>query len=124
MTGVEGVRQLAGEGMANFSILPFPLLHIVDPPPRCLWCRNCFAPAKPNQLYCKPKHRQRACEQRKVGLVTAVAALLERHGASPQRAQDAAALVVEAYYASGRIQGAVAALGWCYDEVGRAWRMA
>lgn len=45
----------------------------------------------------------------------------KRHGASPQRAQDAALGMIEGYYASGAIQGVVARLGWMYNEVRREW---
>lgn len=113
------VQQGTAGGMA---ILPFALAGGTADCPRCLWCRREFTPSKPNQLYCKRKHSQRACERRKAQLVTAVAALLERHGASPQRALEAAGDVVEAYYANGRLKRAVEACGWMYDEVGRTWR--
>lgn len=118
--GMDRVWQAPIGGMA---ILQFPLLFAEPSTPRCLWCREQFAPAKPNQLYCKRKHSQRACEHRKAQLGTALAALLERHGASPQRAQQAAMDVIEGYYASGRVQRAVEAIGWMYDEVGRNWRV-
>ena len=108
------------QGMAGGTArLPFP---IEAPCPRCLWCREKFTPSKPNQLYCKSKHRQYACECRKARLGTALAALLERHGASRQRAQDAAQDVIEHFYANGRVQRAVEACGWCYDEVSKEWR--
>lgn len=115
---IEGAWIGHGKGTA---ILQFPLLFAEPSTPRCLWCRHTFTPSKPNQLYCKRKHSQYACECRKAGLVTALAGFLERHGASPQRAQDAASDVVEAFYASGRVQRAVEAIGWMYDEVSRSW---
>lgn len=121
---MDRVRVASWEGtvggtVQGMAVLPFAL---VPGCPRCLWCRHAFTPSKPNQLYCKAKHRQRACECRKAALVTALAAFLQGHGASLQRAQNAAVDVVEAHYATGRVQRAVEALGWCYDEVGRTWR--
>lgn len=118
--GMDRVRQLPVGGT---RILQFPLpLVVTEPAPRCLWCRHEFAPAKPNQLYCKRKHSQYACDCRKAKLGMALAAFLECHGASPQRAQDAALDIVEGYYVSGRIQRVVGRLGWMYDEVSREWR--
>lgn len=119
--GMGRVRQLP---IGGTRILQFPLsLIVTEPLPRCLWCRHEFTPSKPNQLYCKRKHSQYACDCRKAKLGTALAALLERHGASPQRAQDAAVELIEGYYASGRVQRAVEAFGWMYDEVGKEWRI-
>lgn len=117
---LEGVRHNMGEGMAW---LPFALAGVTAQKPRCLWCRHEFTPSKPNQLYCRRKHSQYACDRRKAELGMAVAALLQGHGASPQRAQDAAGDVVEAYYASGRVQRAVEAFGGMYDEVSRRWHL-
>lgn len=115
---LDRVQQGTAGGMA---VLPFALQPEC---PRCLWCRQTFTPSKPNQLYCKRKHRQHACDRRKARLGTALVVFLERHGASRKRALELAADMLEHFYASGRIQRAVEAIGWMYDEVGREWRAA
>lgn len=116
----QGVRQDTPEG---HGILQFPLPQIAHQQPCCLWCRQPFTPVKPNQLYCKRKHRQNACQRRKDTLITALADLLERYGAKPTTALFKATEIVEVNFRSGRIQRIMQALGYQYDDLERMWKL-
>ena len=115
-----------GRRAGERQIIPFPAVPpapvVLPEKPLCLWCRDPFVRRKVNQRYCSRQHSKLACARRKEALLEQVAGLLIAYGASPVTALKKAALVVEAYYGSGRVQRAMMKLGYRYDEQERIWR--